>query len=203
MDIYLEHCNAFAKNNLKKDKIEVLPFEIKAHLVKATLMEKGELPLFSPLIVADLASESDEKVSSHFAIIRQRLFKNVFYLKGEMYLIVKSWERVKYTEQTKESSDDEQSSPDKNEEGAEADDDNPVFSKRDFFIKTIRCYDKFYKIKNEIFVEQVFGIFDNFRLYDVSMCQFKDHLYYYKRHHISEGKSKLCLYKLHLGSYKE
>ena len=58
----------------------------------------------------------------------------------------------------------------KNDENDE--NDEPVFSKNDFFIKTIRCYNKFYKLKKEILVEQVSGVFDQFRLYDVSMCKF-------------------------------
>ena len=42
--------------------------------------------------------EADDKVPGHFNIKKQRLFKNIHYFKGDMYLIVKTWEQVKYTE---------------------------------------------------------------------------------------------------------
>lgn len=184
----------------------MLPFEFGLDHVRPDRQEGGRPPIIKQEIVADIIMEADDKVPGHFAIKKQRLFKNIYYYKGDMFLIVKTWEQVKYTEQTKDDSITEQDSPSKQQEAQEdkkEDSDEPVFSKNDFFIKTIRCFDSFYKIKKEILVEQVSGIFDQFRLYDVSMCQYEDKLYYYKRHQNPDASSTLRLYKLILPTYEE
>ena len=123
-------------------------------------------------------------------------------------MIVKTWERVKYTEQSKALSQDDEDSPEKIAElpdkDKKEDSDDPEFSKCDFFIKTIRCYDQFFKVQKEILVEHVSGIFDQFRLYDVSMYQWQDNIYYYKRHcNPKDGSSILRLYKLNLLTFEE
>ena len=51
-----------------------------------------------------------------------------------------------------------------------------------FYIKTIQLFDENGKAKNEqILVEQVFGNFDDFRLYDTAHVHFKDKIYFFKR----------------------
>ena len=51
-----------------------------------------------------------------------------------------------------------------------------------FYIKTIQFFDENGQKKNEpILVEQVFGAFDDFRLYDTAHLHYKEKIYYFKR----------------------
>ena len=208
IEIYLEHCKNFAKNNLKREKIEVESFKIGPKHIRPELQAGGLSPIIKQEIIADIIMEQDDKIERHFSILKQRLFKKIYYYKGSMHMIVKTWERVKYTEQSKALSQDDEDSPEKIAElpdkDKKEDSDDPEFSKCDFFIKTIRCYDQFFKVQKEILVEHVSGIFDQFRLYDVSMYQWQDNIYYYKRHwNPKDGSSILRLYKLNLLTFEE
>ena len=58
-------------------------------------------------------------------------------------------------------------------------------TKNCFYIKTLEIRDKFCKSLSEtgpILVEQVFGDFDQVRLYDTSYIQNQEKLYFFKRH---------------------
>lgn len=98
LDIYLEHCNNFAKNNLKREKIEVKPFVISSDHVRTDSSSSGLPPVMKHEICRELAELHDDEIADHFEIKKQRLFKNIYYYKGDMFLIVKSWEHVKYNE---------------------------------------------------------------------------------------------------------
>ena len=51
-----------------------------------------------------------------------------------------------------------------------------------FFIKTLQVYDKFGRPQMEpILLEQVFGTFDSFRIYDGSFLHHNGKLYFFKR----------------------
>ena len=51
-----------------------------------------------------------------------------------------------------------------------------------FYIKTIQFFDgKGEPKKNPILTEQVFGNFDEFRLYDTTHIHYEDKVYYFKR----------------------
>jgi len=51
-----------------------------------------------------------------------------------------------------------------------------------FFIKTLQVFDKFGKpVSEPILLEQVFGTFDSFRIYDGSFLHSNGKLYFFKR----------------------
>lgn len=51
-----------------------------------------------------------------------------------------------------------------------------------FYIKTLQIFDKEgNELDDPILVEQVYGNFDSYRLYDISTLHYKDSLYYFKR----------------------
>ena len=59
-----------------------------------------------------------------------------------------------------------------------------------FFIKTLQIFDKEGNaLDDPILVEQVYGNFDSYRLYDISTLHYKDSLYYFKRKFVRETKS--------------
>lgn len=67
----------------------------------------------------------------------------------------------------------------------EADEDSQCF-----YIKTLQIFDKEgNELDDPILVEQVYGNFDSYRLYDISTLHYKDSLYYFKRIYITDGKA--------------
>lgn len=56
-----------------------------------------------------------------------------------------------------------------------------------FYIKTLQIFDKEGRALDEpILVEQVYGNFDQYRLYDISTLYYNDSIYYFKRLHIQD-----------------
>lgn len=69
----------------------------------------------------------------------------------------------------------------------EADEDSQCF-----YIKTLQIFDKEgNELDDPILVEQVYGNFDSYRLYDISTLHYKDSLYYFKRIYINNNSSKV------------
>ena len=60
-----------------------------------------------------------------------------------------------------------------------------------FFIKTIQFFNEKGEKKNEpILVEQIFGDFNEFRIYDTSFLHYGDKVYYFKRKFIEDKEGE-------------
>ena len=60
-----------------------------------------------------------------------------------------------------------------------------IHSQRVFFVKTLRIFNAYNQLEDEILTEQVCsGAFNDIHMYDTSTVMHKNNLYYFKRHYI-------------------
>ena len=105
---------------------------------------------------------SEEEISKLFTTVTNKLFTDIIFANNRHLMIVKTWEQIKFIGPSLK--------------GSEAE-------KMHFYIKTLQFYNSEGVPYDEsaILVEQVFGAFDEFRLYDVSTIQNDNKVYYFKR----------------------
>ena len=58
-------------------------------------------------------------------------------------------------------------------------------------------------MKKELIVEQIYGNYDLFRLYDVSFKEYVNCIYFFKRHRTAQNTSYLQLYKYDFNANQE
>jgi len=129
-----------------------------------------------------------------------KLFTDFIFIDNKQYLLVKTWQKVHYDMPSHDNlptkginSINSRNDPKakigsvhhdgaagfndpQNQQAAEDEE------RQSFYIKTLQVFDKNgEKLDDPILVEQVYGTFDSYRLYDISCLHYKDNLYFFKR----------------------
>lgn len=134
-----------------------------------------------------------------------KLFIDYIIHDMEAYIIVKSWQKVQFVLKEEEEDKNRNNSRMMNRNQQQNNMKTPVLDKQlkttamysqpnqqqaknTFYIKTLEVCNKFGQSLSPtgpILVEQVFGDFDQVRLYDTSYVQKKEKLYFFKRHFVN------------------
>lgn len=124
-----------------------------------------------------------------------KLFVDYIFHEGQLMMIIKTWQKVFLrvpTQEAKKEKDGRIIAVEnlKNKKGVLQDE---LFtpSNNFFFIKTLQVYDKFGRPRMEpILLEQVFGTFDSFRIYDGSFLHHDGKLYFFKRLFLDQRQNR-------------
>ena len=150
----------------------------------------------------DPKSLKDVQFAKFFKTESKKLFTDYMFVDGKQYILVKTWQKIFYEYPSLENLPTQGiQSLESNKyqlskfgslvpgaHGIKRYDSDDEQESQNFFIKTLQIFDKENKALGEpILVEQVYGNFDQYRIYDISTLHFEDKLYYFKRIHIDES----------------
>lgn len=222
VDVYLEHCRKFARSSIAQKDLLVPHYKFGARdftnqTLNMLLIDK----MLKDGAYFGSNEFTDEEKSECFQTDGMRVFTDFFHHDGALYMLVKTWQKITF--QTKDQrrfvgnvAEAAQRRHDiarqARQHGSEVTNPNsrlenlqraanagstPNYEdlmKNQFYIKTFQVYNRYGEpIDDPILVEQVFGSFETYRLYDTSVLHRGRKLYYFKRlfidEPVDEGKS--------------
>ena len=144
----------------------------------------------------------DNAFAKLFKTLSMKLFTDFIFVDDKQYILVKTWQKIHYelpshdNLPTKGIDSMNQRMDFKAKGGSHAathlNQNEDDAGSQSFYIKTLQIFDKEgNELDDPILVEQVYGNFDSYRLYDISTLHYKDSLYYFKRIYINNDSSKV------------
>lgn len=186
--VYLKNCKIYSQKHMDKLKLKVehyrfRPEDFKENLLSPVFFERLKQQRSIDFMTHKLNAKDLDVI---FKTESMKLFVDYIFHEGELMMIIKTWQKVFLrvpTQEAKKEKDGRITAVEhlKSKQGVLQDE---LFtpSNNFFFIKTLRVYDKFGQpLIDPILLEQVFGSFDSFRIYDGSFLHHNGKLYFFKR----------------------
>lgn len=203
VEIYLDHCNQYAKTNLVKNELLINNYQFRKNDFESGLVSQD--------VLDRMKNQNDMAISKNFNpnMLQDHAFANLFktetiklftdfiFVDKKQYILVKTWQKVHWEKPSHdnlptkgiESINSRMDFKAKggasgmtrqNNDGEDNSDD------QSFYIKTLQIFDKEGQaLDDPILVEQVYGEFDSYRLYDISTLHYKESLYFFKRIYVN------------------